>query len=89
MMSYWGYGSGYGMGLSILGFIFQALFWGLVVLLIIKLFNGPHHSRRYHDHDDETENGYQTDRSIEIIRERYAKGEIDKKEFEQLKKDLS
>lgn len=89
-MHYLNYGSGYysvNPGFSILGFVFQALFWSLIVLLIVKLFK--HGSRSHccqHEMTDEETTG---DKSMGIIKERYAKGEIDKKEFEQLKKDLS
>ncbi|HEX7543040.1 MAG TPA: SHOCT domain-containing protein [Patescibacteria group bacterium] len=85
MMRYWNYGPGYTLnpGFSILGFIFQVLFWGLIIMLIVKLVR----SSRCHHYEDTKEAG--GDRSLEIIKERYAKGEIDKKEFEQLKKDLS
>ena len=81
-MRYWSYGPGYSLnpGFSILGFIFQILFWGLIIMLIVRLFKSSH--RCQHEGDDK-------DRSLEIVRERYAKGEINKKEFEQLKKDLS
>lgn len=87
MMRYWSYGPGYSLnpGFSILGFIFQVLFWGLIVLLIVRLFRSSHSSHCCHNDGTEEVGG---DRSLEIIRERYAKGEIDKKEFEQLKKDL-
>ena len=84
-MRYWSYGPGYysmNSGFDILGLVFQVLFWGLVIMLIFKLFRSSH---GYH-HGEFEESG---DRSLGIAKERYAKGEIDKKEFEQLKKDLS
>ena len=90
-MRYWNYDLGYGMnpGFSVLGFIFQVLFWGLVIMLIVKLFRSSHSSHSSHCcHNDEMEK-VEEDKSLGIIKERYAKGEIDKKEFEQLKKDLS
>jgi putative membrane protein len=83
MMHYWGYGFGYNPIFSILGLIFQVLFWVLIIMLIVKLFrHADYHSS---SEDDEVAG----DRSLEIVRERYAKGEINKKEFEQLTKDLS
>lgn len=87
MMHYWGYGPGYLSGFSILGFLFQVFFWGLVIMLIVKLFRGHSHGSCCGNQMVEEE--ITGDKSLEIVRERYAKGEIDKKEFEQLKKDLS
>ena len=86
-MQYWGYGTGFNPGFTFLGFVFHVLFWGLIIMLIFKFFK--HGSYRHccgHEMNEDEEMG---DRSLEIIKERYAKGEIDKKEFEQLKKDLS
>lgn len=86
MMHYWNYGPGYyslNYGFSIFGLILNVLFWGLLIILIVKLVKSFH---CHHYEETEEING---DRSLEIVRERYAKGEIDKKEFEQLKKDLS
>ncbi len=87
-MHYWNYDLGYGInpGFSFLGFLFQVLFWGMIVLLIVRFFRSSHSSHCCHNDEMEEVEG---DRSLDIIRERYAKGEIDKKEFEQLKKDLS
>lgn len=88
MMHYWNYDLGYGInpGFSILGFVFQVLFWGLVILLIVKLFKSSHSSHCCHNNGEIEE--VIEDRSLGIVKERYAKGEINKKEFEQLKKDL-
>ena len=92
MMRYWSYGPGYystNSGFSILGFIFQVLFWWLVIMLVIKLFKWAHRSQHEHEccsHEEEVD--VEQNDNIEIIKTRYAKGEIDKKEFEQLKKDL-
>ena len=77
-MRYWNYDLGYGMnqGFSVLGFIFQALFWGLVIMLIVKLFRSSHSSHCCHNEEMEE---VEVDKSLGIIKERYAKGEIDKK----------
>ena len=88
-MHYWTYGPRYystNYGFNILSFVFQVLFWGLVIFLIIKLFKSCHYYK------NEQINGVEQidskNNNLEIVKERYAKGEIDKKEFEQLKKDL-
>jgi uncharacterized membrane protein len=96
MMHYWNYDLGYGInpGFSILGFIFQLLFWWLIIMLVIKLFKWAHGNEHQECSEccqscteEQTENIENS--NLEIIKTRYAKGEIDKKEFEQLKKDLS
>lgn len=86
MMHYWNYGPGYyslNSGFSIFGLVLTVLFWGLLIMLIVKLV------KSFHCHHYEETEEVAGDRSLEIVKERYAKGEIDKKEFEQLKKDLS
>jgi len=56
------------------GVIFMVLFWGLIVYGAILLF------RRNGLNDK--------GRALEILKERYAKGEITKEQFETIKKDL-
>jgi putative membrane protein len=60
-----------------IGSIFSLVFWVLLIFLLVALFR--HWSRR-----EETGN----DSAMKILRERYAKGEIGKKEFEEMKKDI-
>ncbi len=67
-------------GFGVLGWVFNLLFWILLALLIaglVKSLSG--HSRHFHDGKE----------PLDILKERYAKGEINKEEFEQKKKDLS
>jgi len=74
-MDHWGYNM---MPYSIFGFIFQIV--GLVFLVLAILFVARYlmKNRKLRFWDN----------SMEILKERYAKGEIDKKEFEEKKKDL-
>lgn len=62
------------------GWLFMLIFWGLVILAIIAVVRyGLGKGRMY--------GGYAKS-PLEILQERYAKGEIDKKEFDVRKKDL-
>ena len=67
MMDYLTFGMMYGYGFSML--IFLILLIGLIIWIILKLFNN-------------------NDSSLGILKRRYARGEINKKEFDKLKKDL-
>lgn len=60
------------------GFIFMILFWGLLILGVMALFNSFNKS------------GTSTDASeaIRILRTRFAKGEISAKEYQERKKVL-
>jgi len=71
------------------GWIFMFVFWGLIIWVLISLVRGGFGKGHVcgHDHGDDA---HGKDKSpLEILKERYAKGEIDKKEFEERKKDLS
>jgi len=70
------------------GWIFMFVFWGLIIWAIIALMRGSFGKghRCEHDHGD---NAHGKDKSpLEILKERYAKGEIDKKEFEERSRDI-
>ena len=69
-----GYGMmGFGMGF---GFIFMLLFWGLIIWLIVTLINSAQSNKK-----DDLD-------SLTILKKRYAKGEITKKEFGSMKKEI-
>lgn len=69
-----GYGMmGYGMGF---GFIFMLIFWGLIIWIVVALIN----ARQFNKNDNLD--------SLTILKRRYAKGEITKKQFEEMKKEL-
>ena len=82
----WGMGSGMmgGYGMGWFGGIVMIVFWILILVGLIFLIKWLIQSI---GRDKAT--GSSGNRSLEILKERYAKGEIDKQEFESKKKDLS
>ena len=63
------------------GWIFMVLFWGFVIWGIIALARGG--IGNGHNNSDSNEKT-----PLDILKERYAKDEINKEEFESKKKDL-
>ena len=70
----WGVG---GMMSWLGGGIMMILFWAAVIYFIVWLVR------------NNKTNGVDNKKALDILKERYAKGEIDKKEFEEKKKDLN
>ena len=71
------------------GWIFMLAFWGVIILAIIALARGGLGRGQMCGHDHEPDAPENKKNPLEILKERYAKGEIDKKKFEEKKKDLS
>lgn len=72
MMGGWG-------GFGVLGWLSLLLFWILLILGVIALIRYLGGSREKSDENKSP---------LDILNERYARGEISKKEFEEMKKDL-
>lgn len=84
MMNYY-YHQSFFPGFGLLGLIFQFAWWALIIWLfmaVIRHFTGSNNQ----PNDDFSKT---TDTALEILRQRYAKGEITKKEFDAMKKDLA
>ncbi len=64
-----------GYGMMGFGFIFMLLFWGLIIWLIVALINSSQSNKNEQD-------------SLTILKKRYASGEITKKQYEEMKKEL-
>ena len=81
MMNYY-YGYPMSYGFNFFGF-FSILWFILIVWLFVSIL------RRLFGHHDHHSVFETKDRALEILRRRYAKGKITKKEFDQMKKDLA
>jgi putative membrane protein len=82
----WGHGPGMmggGYGGGWFGGIFMVIFWIAVIIGIIFLIRWLVQSTSAGGHGARSEEA-----ALDILKKRYARGEIDKKEFEQKKKDL-
>lgn len=81
----WHMGSGMmgGWGMGWFGMIFMLLFWGLVIVGLVLLIKWLVQTTR----KGGTSNG--GTRALDILKERYARGEINKEEFEDKKKVLT
>ena len=77
-------------GVTGMGWIGMLLFWVVVIVgivLLVKWLIGPQNQSRAR-FGAEQQGGYQDKSALDILKERYAKGEINKEEFEAKKKDL-
>ncbi len=71
----------YGMGFGGVGMIMMVLFWAVIIVVIIfliKMLAGKDHGR------DQPESGS----ALDILKKRYANGEIDAAEYERIRKEL-
>jgi len=74
-----------GWGMGWLGMIFNLVFWILILVGLVFLIRWLMQAGR--DRSDRSQGGRDT-RALDILKERYARGEIDKQQFESMKKDL-
>jgi len=61
--------------------VFMIVFWGLVIWAVVALVQGISRSRSAGGASRE-------DSALEILKRRYARGEIGKEEYEEKKRDL-
>jgi putative membrane protein len=81
----WGWGMHPGlMGWGWAGLLFMLVFWVLIVVLIILLIR-----RLLSSGPTKMASPPQEDSALEILKKRYARGEIDKEEFETKRKGLT
>ena len=78
----WPYGYGAGWGWMIGGWIMMIVFWGLVIVGIVALV------RTLSDRSGPAQ-GSNPETSSEILRRRYAAGELTKEQFEEMKRNVA
>ena len=79
MMGDWGSGWGWGWGMGF-GWIFMILFWALIILGIVALAKGLFSAG--------SPGGSAGKRPLDILKQRYARGELTRDEYEQVRRDL-
>ena len=80
-MSRWMMG---GWGIGWFGMIFMIVFWGLIIVGLVLLIRWLIQNTSGKTHAG----GGTGSKAMDILKERYAKGEINRDEFESMKKDL-
>lgn len=81
------YHGGFAPGVGILGIVMFLIFWAAVALLVVSLTKlyrrGPRHVHHHsHGHSPEVAHLLAThDPAIELLKERFARGEINAEEF--------
>ena len=85
----WMHGFGFGWGGMIFGGLLTLLFWGVIIALIFFVVRALSRSGSGQAAPPAGSPGQAPDRALEILRERYARGEISKDEFNSMRQDLT
>lgn len=80
MYGYYDYGL---FPFHVFGSLFMVLFWVFLFILMIRLFRASNRKGKHGMHE-----WFEGSNALEILKERYAKGEITREQFEQMKKDI-
>lgn len=76
------WGGGWGSGWGVFGFLFMVVFWVLIIVGVVFLIRWLVAESR-----PQPSGGGET--ALDILKKRYARGEIDQQEFEAKKRDLA
>jgi putative membrane protein len=83
MMGWGGYGGYGGYGMGIFGGLFMLVFWGLIIVGLVLLV------RWLWDQGRHGSGSAPADAPLEILKRRYARGEISKEDYDRMKQDLA
>jgi len=83
MMGWGGLGGYGGYGMGIVGWLFMLVFWGLIIAGLVLLI------RWLWDRGSTSAGSGGGETPLEILKRRYARGEISKEEFDRMKQDLA
>ncbi|MBI4234349.1 MAG: SHOCT domain-containing protein [Chloroflexi bacterium] len=78
---WWMMNGGWNWGWGLFGLLWMLVFWGGIIFVVVWAV------RRLTEHP--ADRGAARPSPLDIARERYARGEITREQFEQLKRDLS
>lgn len=76
-------GSGLGLGFGLLGFLFMLIFWGGLILLAVWLVRALFSTNASRDRNADGNNL----NARQILDQRYARGEINREQYEIMKQD--
>jgi putative membrane protein len=85
----WMHGFGFGWGGMIFGGLLMLLFWGVVIALVVFVVRALSRPGSGQATPSAGAPGQPRDQALEILRERYARGEISKDEFNSMRQDLT
>jgi len=63
------------------GAVFMVVFWGLIIWAVVALVQGVSYRGNAEFH--------QQDSALEVLKRRYARGDISKEEYEEKRRDLA
>ncbi len=85
-MMYWG--PGFGWGGMFFGGLMMLLFWGGLIVLGFLAFRALTRSGNWQSRDTSPTLERSADNALAILKERYARGEIDKEQYDRMRADL-
>jgi len=78
---------GFGMGFGLLGLLIMLLFWGGLIFLAVWLVRTIFSNNS--THNSSTTQKREGSNALEILAQRYARGEITREQYEIMKRDIS